>query len=298
MPVPLPEDATAFDAAADHERGDGVHEVAPDIAYLRLAIVNVAFLGPAGAGDRGWVLVDAGLPGTKGMITRAAEARFGAGARPAAILLTHGHFDHVGVLVDLAEEWDVPVFAHALEHPYLDGTAAYPPPDPGVGGGLMSTLSPLFPRDPVRLGTRLRALGANGGMPVLPAWRWVFTPGHSVGHVSFWREADRAMISGDAFITTRQESAYAAMTQSPEMHGPPAYFTVDWEASRESVRRLAALEPELVVAGHGRAMRGAGMRAALHRLAKDFDRLARPEAGTYLDRPARAEDGTAYRPPG
>jgi hypothetical protein len=148
MPVPLPVNATALDTAADRERGDGAHEVAPDIAYLRLAIVNVVFLGPSGAGDRGWVLVDAGLPGTKGMITRAAEARFGAGARPAAILLTHGHFDHVGVLEELAEEWDVPVFAHVLEHPYLDGTAAYPPPDPDVGGGLMSTLSPLFPRSP------------------------------------------------------------------------------------------------------------------------------------------------------
>ncbi|MDB5414519.1 MAG: hypothetical protein JWR10_2854 [Rubritepida sp.] len=294
MPVPLSKASIAIDSSADRDRGDGVHEVAADIAYLRLAIVNVAFLGLSGAGDRGWVLVDAGIPGTKAMITRAAEARFGAGARPAAILLTHGHFDHVGVLESLAEEWDAPVFAHPLEHPYLTGTASYPPPDPAVGGGLMSALSPLFPRSPIDLGLRLNSLEEDGSVPFLPGWRWLPTPGHSVGHVSFWRDADKALLSGDAFITTRQESAYGAISQAPEMHGPPAYFTVDWDASRDSVRSLAALEPELVVTGHGRAMRGSEMRAALHLLAQDFDSLARPSQGVYLDRPARAADGTAY----
>ena len=46
-----------------------------------------------------------------------------------AIVMTHGHFDHVGALEDLAEEWDTPVDAHPLEHPYLDGKASYPPGD-------------------------------------------------------------------------------------------------------------------------------------------------------------------------
>jgi glyoxylase-like metal-dependent hydrolase (beta-lactamase superfamily II) len=66
--------------------------------------------------------------------------------------LTHGHFDHVGPLETLAEEWDVPVYAHALEHCYLNGTESYPPPDSTVGGGLMSLLSPLYPRKPVDVG--------------------------------------------------------------------------------------------------------------------------------------------------
>ena len=90
------------------------------------------------------------------------------------------------------------------------------------------------------------------------------------------------LIAGDAFITTRQESAYAALTQEPEMHGPPAYFTPDWVSARESVVKLAALEPELVVTGHGRAMRGPAMREALHTLARDFDRVAVPEHGRYV----------------
>jgi hypothetical protein len=104
-------------------------------------------------------------------------------------------------------------------------------------------------------------------------------------------------VVGDAFVTTRQESVYAAATQQPEMHGPPMYFTPDWLRARESVERLAALEPELAVCGHGRAMQGPAMREALHELARNFDRVAVPEHGRYVTAPARASDGSAYRTP-
>jgi glyoxylase-like metal-dependent hydrolase (beta-lactamase superfamily II) len=295
--IPLSPEASAINAALDSSRDDLTHEVAPDLAYRRLAIVNVAFFGPHGGGDRGWVLVDAGIPGSKGLIRRAAEARFGAGARPAAIVMTHGHFDHVGVLEDLAEEWDAPVYAHALEIPYLDGSAAYPPGEPSVGGGLMALLAPLYPRKPVSLGARLRRLPEDGSIPAMPGWRWMHTPGHSVGHVSLWREADGSLIAGDAFVTTGQESAYAVAVQRAEMHGPPAYFTVDWVAARESVRRLAALEPAMVLTGHGQPMQGEEMRQALHRLAREFDELAVPLRSRYLENPARAGDRSAYPPP-
>lgn len=84
------------------------------------------------------------------------------------------------------------------------------------------------------------------------------------------------LIAGDAFITTKQESAYSAVTQAPEMHGPPMYFTPDWQRARESVQALAALAPETVVTGHGRAMRGPQMRTALTELARRFDDVAVP----------------------
>lgn len=69
---------------------------------------------------------------------------------------------------------------------------------------------------------------------------------------------------------------------------------IDWEASRASVARLAELEPEVAITGHGRAMHGPEMRFALRALARDFDRIAVPESGRYVDKPATVEAGTAY----
>jgi glyoxylase-like metal-dependent hydrolase (beta-lactamase superfamily II) len=268
-------------ARADQDEDSIAHEIAPDLAFVRLAIVNVVLYGARNAGDRNWVLIDAGVFGTRSLIEAAALERFGAGARPSAIVMTHGHFDHVGALEDLAEVWDVLVYAHPDEEPYLDGQQSYPPPDPSVGGGLMALSSSLFPRQPVNVGRRLRLLPQDGSVPPMPGWRWVHTPGHTPGHVSLWRESDRALIVGDAFVTTAQESVYAALTQKSEMHGPPMYFTPDWISARASVRKLAALEPELVVTGHGRPMRGPAMRRALHQLARDFDDVAVPKQGRY-----------------
>jgi glyoxylase-like metal-dependent hydrolase (beta-lactamase superfamily II) len=273
--IPLSEQDRADDGH------DAIHEVVQDVGYQRLMLVNVAFVGLPNAGDRGWTLVDAGLAGTAPLIRHAAEERFGRGARPAAIVLTHGHFDHVGALARLAQDWDAPVYAHRIELPYLDGSASYPPPDPSVGG-LMATLSPLFPRGPIDVSDRLYALPDDGSVPGMRGWRWIATPGHTDGHVSLWRESDRMLISGDAVITTRQESAYAVATQAPEMHGPPAYFTPDWHAAQLSAQRLAALEPEYLVPGHGRAFQGAPMREALRTLAARFVDVAVPKHGRYV----------------
>jgi glyoxylase-like metal-dependent hydrolase (beta-lactamase superfamily II) len=256
---------------------------------MRDRIVNVLFVGPPGAGDREWVLVDAGLYGSADRIADAAAALFGRYSRPAAIVLTHGHFDHVGALRPLAERWDAPVWAHELELPYLTGRSSYPPPDPTVGGGAMARLSGLYPRRPVNLSGRVRALPADGAVPGLPGWRWIHTPGHAPGHVSLFRDADRTLIAGDAFVTTKQESMLAVLAQRKAIHGPPAYFTPDWGEARRSVERLAALEPEVAVTGHGLPMRGAPLRDGLARLARDFDRLAVPEHGRYVHRPAVAD---------
>ncbi|MCX6047647.1 MAG: MBL fold metallo-hydrolase, partial [Chloroflexi bacterium] len=287
-----------IDPGAVNENQHGsTHEVTSDIIYQRLAIVNVLYYGLPDAGDRQWVLIDAGLFGATTLIVDAAEHRFGKAARPAAIVLTHGHFDHVGALKNLAERWDAPIYAHELELPYLDGRSAYPPPDPTVGGGLMSTLSRFYPRGPIDVSHWLHPLPANGDVPEMPGWQWIHTPGHAPGHVSLWRAADRTLIAGDAFITTKQESAFAVAMQRPEIHGPPMYYTPDWQQAHQSVLRLAALEPELVVTGHGPAMQGSEMRSALHTLARDFEQIAVPDQGRYVNAPAQADaSGVTYVP--
>lgn len=263
--------------AANVDLGGGLHEVAPDIAYLRAALVNVIFLGFPERGDREWVLVDTGVSGSKTSITRAAEARFGSSSRPRAIIQTHGHFDHIGALEELSAEWDVPIFAHPEEFPYLNGTKSYPPPDTAAGGGIMPKLALLFPRSPINVSDRLVAVPEDGSVPPMPDWSWLHTPGHTPGHISLWRESDRSLIAGDAFITTGQESAYEVAIQQPEMHGPPRYFTPDWVSAGASVSKLAALEPRLVVTGHGRPAAGEGMLASLKQLADNFREIAVPE---------------------
>ena len=255
-----------------------VDEVAPGVTRLRHLFVNLYLLGQPGA----WVLVDAGLPGAADSIRRTAEELFGAGARPQAIILTHGHFDHVGALATLAEQWDVPVYAHRLELPHLTGAADYPPPDPRVGKGVMALLSFAYPNKAIDLGDRATALPEDGSVPGVAGWRWVHTPGHTRGHVSLFRDEDRCLIAGDAFVTTQQESLYAVATQQEEVHGPPAYFTPDWAAARRSLEHLAALAPASAATGHGTPMRGAALRDGLARLVTRFDEIAVPARGRYV----------------
>ena len=279
-------------------RQDNLWLLAPDVACLPGPIVNVYLIGRPGAGDRGWTLIDAGMPGMTAQIARAAARRFGTAARPAAILLTHGHFDHVSALKELAERWDAPVYAHPRELPYLTGRSSYPPPDPTVGGGLMTRLSVLFPRGPLDLGARTRALPDDGGVPNLPGWRTIPTPGHAPGHVSFFREADRLLIAGDAFVTTKQESFVAALLKPIAIQGPPAYFTPDWVAARRSVEALDALHPASAGTGHGRPLVGAQLDEALGHLARDFYHLAVPKRGRYVAQPAVADErGVVSVPP-
>lgn len=254
-------------------------EVTPDILSLRTVMVNVQMVGMSGQGE--WVLVDTGIGKFADTIAETAEKRFG--GPPVCIVLTHGHFDHVGNVKELVERWGVPVYAHPLEMPYLTGEADYPPGDPSVGGGMMARVAPVYPNKGIDLGAAVQPLRADGSVPGLPEWKWLPTPGHSPGHVSLFRERDGALIAGDAIITVKQESALAVITQEKELHGPPMYFTPDWDAARNSVRRLAELHPQVAVTGHGVSMAGAELAESLQVLARDFDRLAVPEQGRYVD---------------
>ena len=248
--------------------------IAPGVIGLRIVFVNVfAVTHPDGS----WTLIDAALPMSAGKIKRWANENFS--TAPNAIVLTHGHFDHVSAAKELAQGWDVSIYAHPLEFPYLTGQQEYPGPNWKAGGGLMSLTSPTLPKGPIDVGSRLRALPTEGAeLEVMPGWTLLHTPGHTPGHVSFYREEDGTLLVGDAFCTTKPESFFeAALAQHVELHGPPAYFTSDWDAAKASVRKLAALEPRVVAPGHGKPLTGADVATALHRLADDFERIAVPD---------------------
>lgn len=269
-------------------------EVAPGVWGMKDKFVNV-YMVQNGVSKK-WVLIDAGVSSSSTKIRRMAQDLF-AEPIPKAILLTHGHFDHVGALQELVSHWNAPVYAHRLEFPYLIGTSSYPPADPTVGGGLMSLMSFMYPNSPIDLGGHLHALPDDSSVPGLPEWQYVHTPGHAPGHVSFFRKKDGVLIAGDAFVTTQQESAWAVVTQKKIVSIPPAYFTYDWKAARKSIEKLSDLKPEIVASGHGAPMSGEELKEGLDDLKRNFKKEM-PSEGRYVSHGAiTTARGVEYLPP-
>ncbi|WP_227935348.1 MBL fold metallo-hydrolase [Alkalihalobacillus deserti] len=257
-------------------------EVLPDLFCYNVQIVNIMLVGDPKSED--FVLVDAGTPKSANEIISTTEERFGKNSRPKAIILTHGHFDHVGSILELVEHWNVRVYAHEFEFPFLTGKMAYPDPDPTVEGGMVAKMSPMFPNEPINLGNKVERLPSDGGVPHMPDFRWIHTPGHTPGHVSLFRKEDRALIAGDAFVTVKQESLYSVLTQEQEISGPPRYLTPDWEAAWDSVKKLEALNPSVAVTGHGLPMTGEILKMNLQMLSRDFDKIAIPDYGKFVNK--------------
>lgn len=235
-----------------------MREIARDVAIIPGIIANAYLVGSRDS----WVLVDAATPGNERKILRAAEARFGAGAAPRAIVLTHGHFDHAGSAPELADRWQVPVFAHARELPYLTGQSHYPPLDTSKPG-FFSKLAHFFPSRTVDLGARVHEL--SGG---IEGWETIETRGHTAGHVSFFRARDGVLIAGDALTTMDLDSFWGAIAKRPKICRPPVPATFDWGNARISVQQLARLRPSLIAAGHGNPVGSAA--DELQRLADHF----------------------------
>ncbi|MER1956871.1 MAG: MBL fold metallo-hydrolase [Solibacillus sp.] len=260
--------------------GDGI-EVLPDLYMHTIQIVNIVFYGNPDNSE--FVLIDAGMPKSAKEIIGVAEKRFGADCRPSAIILTHGHFDHVGAIIELFEYWQVPVYAHPLELPYLTGQKNYPEADSSVNGGLIAKVSPFFPNEAIDLGAHVKALPLDGTIPHMDGFRWIHTPGHTPGHISLFRDEDGALIAGDAFVTVKQESLYKVLLQQKEISGPPRYFTTDWLAAFHSVNTLEALKPTIAITGHGVPMMGEELTTNLQKLTNEFEQIALPNQGKYLN---------------
>jgi glyoxylase-like metal-dependent hydrolase (beta-lactamase superfamily II) len=181
------------------------------------------------------VLVDAGSRHAARRILRQI-----AGAGIATHALTHAHADHQGSSHEVCERLDVPLWCGDLDAaPAEDGKMLERMPRHPIN----RLIHRAFAGPPHPVSRRLREGDEVGGFTVLD------TPGHSAGHISFWRESDRTLICGDVF--TNMDT----LTGLPGLHEPKWFFTPDPARNRASMRRLAELEPALVCFGHGAPLR-------------------------------------------
>jgi len=183
--------------------------------------INVYILGD--------VLIDAGTVLDRRRVLSQAEKR-----TITAHALTHAHFDHYGSSRAVCDRFGVPMWVGALDVEMVEK---------GKMLGPRGLVIPAAPRCQVQ-----RALSEGdqvAGFQVLN------TPGHSPGHVSFWRESDRVLVCGDVIW-----GCNPFLNSGPPQE-PFAFASPDPRRNRESARRLAELQPALVCFGHGPPLRDA-----------------------------------------
>lgn len=244
-----------------------------------------------------WALIDTAWPHRGQLIKSAAESLFGTGARPAAIVLTHIHPDHSGSALELARMWDLPVHVHPGELPLAPG-GYLPQYGNPLDRWLIAPLLAVMPRRKVEASLARNSLEGTAqafdpavGVPGLPDWQAVPTPGHTPGHVAFFRSADRVLITGDAVLTVNLNSVPDLLAGRHRVSGPPYISTWNWPAAKQSAAALARLRPEVLACGHGRPMTGAQAAASL---ASFSDRFSQQSS---LSRSRKGWTATTGSPP-
>jgi glyoxylase-like metal-dependent hydrolase (beta-lactamase superfamily II) len=190
--------------------------------------------------------------------------------------LTHIHPDHSGSALELARMWDLPVHVHPDELPLASGgiVPAYANP---LDRWLIDPLLRLMPPRRLQAMVSRSSLehAASGfdpgaGVPGLPDWECIPTPGHTPGHVAFFRDRDRVLITGDAILTVNVNSATDLLANRHRVSGPPRISTWRWSMAKESAAVLARLEPNVLAGGHGRPMTGARTAERLWSFSRSF----------------------------
>jgi glyoxylase-like metal-dependent hydrolase (beta-lactamase superfamily II) len=166
--------------------------------------------------------------------------------------------------------WDCPVYVHPDELPLVDiqdlsTVEKYANP---LDRWIIVPLLRTMPRQRVKamlssasIKDVVQAFDPSAPVSNLPDWECIPTPGHTPGHVAFFRTSDRFLITGDAIVTVNLNSFWGfllwGLRQSKQkVSGPPWYSTWNWQAAKESVAALARLEPRVLASGHGVPMSG------------------------------------------
>jgi glyoxylase-like metal-dependent hydrolase (beta-lactamase superfamily II) len=206
-----------------------VQLIAPDVWRLdhRIGPVFNVYL----ADD---VLVDAGRRQDRGRILKQLEGR-----RLSLLALTHAHPDHQGAVEAVCEARGVPLACHADDVDAMEGRGSV-----GAGDDLPSRLILKVWAGPPRKVDRVLHEGDMVG-----DFRVVHAPGHAAGEIILFRDHDRVAICGDVI----RNMSYA--TGRRRLLEPPDGFNEDSAQNRESIRKLAALEPSLLLPGHGHVVK-------------------------------------------
>lgn len=183
------------------------------------------------------VLIDAGRRWDRRRIFAELE-----GVEIAEVALTHVHPDHQGCAKWVCEAREVPLACHADDVDAMEGRAPV-----SSGSALLPRIYDRFWTGPPHKVDRV----LNEGDEVA-GFRVVHAPGHAPGEVIFFRDSDRVAICGDV---VRNMSYLTAM---PGVRRPPDEMTYDPPLNRRSIRKLAALEPSLILPGHGPAITDMG----------------------------------------
>ncbi len=185
----------------------------------------------------GGVLFDSGVKPRTALTLRQLQGR-----SVAVHALTHGHGDHQGASARVCQTLQIPLACGAREADAIAAGVISPlcPPN------LVAQFAARWMAGPACPVTRRLVEGDE-----IHGFRVIDVPGHSPGHVAYWRESDRTLILGDV-LTNMQ-----LPTMIPGLHEPPRVFTVDPAQNRRSARRLVELgiEPALVCFGHGPPLR-------------------------------------------
>jgi hydroxyacylglutathione hydrolase len=181
------------------------------------------------------VLIDAGTRWWRGRVLAELSGR-----RVALVALTHCHPDHQGTAEAVCRGFGVPLACHEADVAAAEGREPMRPGNLIVRLGVRVLAGPPQP-----VGRVLRDGDVVGG------FRVVHTPGHTPGHVCFFRESDRVAIGGDVLANINVLTGRAGLRQ------PPRAFSVDAAENRRAIRRLAELRPSLVCFGHGPPLRDA-----------------------------------------
>jgi hydroxyacylglutathione hydrolase len=181
------------------------------------------------------VLIDAGRTWDRRRIFAELEGR-----EISMLALTHVHPDHQGVAKDVCEARGIPLACHAGDVDAMEGRR--PVQEASADNPVNRMIASIWQGPPYKVERVLEEGDEVAGFRVAHA------PGHSRGHVLFFRESDRVVICGDVI----RNMSYA--TGLPGIKEPPPLFTYDMEENRRSIRKLAELNPSLILPGHGPAV--------------------------------------------